>query len=254
MHFKRVPELIRRYGRPPRKNARADVDLHELSDSKEAWEKLCKESIVCGNAFYDSRRKFASRIVSSKNARPDELSHPSTMDSVAFFASDPEGILEAEAQAREFARRLMPWHAVCDDNVVWYQITHPLEYLAYLGLPFNSACDTVNWTLEEYGIATESLVTAGNLDTLPRFARDVLEVYEGWCIALEKDSEILEPKWPLDVSKYKKFSFLQNPFEPLLELWLTGYLLASPFDLEDTTIRLYAVVVNPDAYVVWSKY
>jgi hypothetical protein len=58
-------------------------------------------------------------------------------------------------------------------------------------------------------------------------------------VAVREDLPISSPRWPLDGRQWMHFRQLQNPFETLLDLWCTGYLLFSEFTDKDPVARLY---------------
>jgi hypothetical protein len=240
--------LAERFNNPLRPQLSAVIEATRgIDDPNRAWEQLLHERLLPEAFIQDQRRRFAvnaeGQLIWPTDRLPEHLS-PSSIGSVRTVASDPGGILEAEAQARELARRLVPWTAVCNDQVVW-SVTdnpykrHPYE-VVYLGLPFNSAQDTVNWTLSHYGIEISPLGDDEGELTLPVIVRETLAAAAGWEIGASRGLEIREPRWPLDLSKWQSFSQLDNPFIPLLDLWCTGYRLACDFEEKDPTIRLYA--------------
>jgi len=105
---------------------------------------------------------------------------PSSLRAVLTVAADLTGTLQAEACARELAKRLVPWSAVCNDQVVWHFIDRPLNYVVYLGLAYNSAHDSTPWTLDEYGIDTKALEPTKDQMPLPILVRSALAAWSGW--------------------------------------------------------------------------
>lgn len=233
--------LLERYNQPERSLfAMVAQVVHGCASPLEAWTALEVSHLLPANFVRSEQRHYADVTSIKSTDRPHEVTSPSTFQAVLTIASDLGGIGAAESYARELARSLSPWRAVCNDDVVWYFMERPIDSVVYLGLAYNSARDTVNWTLEEYGIELDSLEPSRDVCPLPLVVRNCLAAWQGWEIAVQKNFAIQRPTWPFNFEKWRLFSQLANPFESLLKLWCTGYLLYSDFSEADPTIRLYA--------------
>jgi hypothetical protein len=123
---------------------------------------------------------------------------------------------------------------------VWYFTEDTLDYVVYLGLAYDSARDSVSLSLDSQGVPTDTLELDKDHVPLPLLVRAALGAWNGWEIGTARNLKITDPRWPIDLSKWQRFAQLANPFEPLLDLWRTGYQIVCPFSDEDSTIRLYA--------------
>lgn len=233
--------LVKRYNQPNRSLFPLVSQLMKSSEGPlETW-KLLNESMMLPDDFIRSEhRNYAEGISIKSSDRPHENAQPSTIQAILTIASDFGGIGAAESYSRELARSLTPWTAICNDRVVWHFMERPIDGVVFLSLAYNSARDTLNWTLDEYGIDLDSLEPSKDTCPLPLVVRNCLAAWQGWEMAVQKGFVIQQPKWPLDLAKWHSFSQLANPFESLLKLWCTGYLIYSDFSKADPAIRLYA--------------
>lgn len=236
------------YNNPPRPHLGEIRTKIRLDESPlNIWNELLRNGYIPSEFVSSTLRHFgvsSDRDDIWPDDRPEEHPEPLNMAGVLTVASDPQGMLAAESHAREFARRLAPWTAVCDNRIVWYFTT--VEYDPYyLGLAYDSARDTVHLSLCQHGIKESTYHPNTESRGLPSLVQRALAAWNGWQLAVQRNFEILEPKWPLDLTKWKRFSELENPFEPLLDLWCTGYRIVSNFE-SDLTIRLYAKPVSND--------
>lgn len=241
-----IDRLNARYNQPLRPHL-VNILQHisTTGSPSDMWESLFHKGLLPSDFCTSGTRRFgASTDVHEvwPDDRPQEVLKPTTIAGVLAVAADPDGMLMAESYARDFVYRLAPWSAVCNDCIVWYftVIEHDPPYL---GLSYDSARDTVNWTLCQHGIDEHSYNADVSQSKLPSLVQRALSAWNGWQIAVERNLEILEPKWPLDLTKWRRFSDLENPFQPLLDLWCTGYRIISNFE-SDPTIRLYAKPVS----------
>jgi hypothetical protein len=244
--------LAARFDNPPRPQFLAVAEaVIGVSDPLKAWQCVLDQGLIQDAFVTDHRRRYAEntegQLIFPKE-RPHEHLKPASIGAVLTVASDPHGFLEAESHAREFARRLEPWTAVCSDEVVWYFTQNPYKQhpyeTAYLGLSFNSAVDTICSMLDHEKLQPEDTGKVEGLGALPVLIRETVAAWQGWEFATSRNLKIRGPQWPLDLSTWQWFSELKNPFEPLLNLWCTGYRLVCDFDAKDPAIRLYA---NPVA-------
>lgn len=250
-----ILRLVERYNNPPRPHLPSAVDAARgINDPGRAWQHILQSGLLPESLAQDHRRRYGEsaegQLVWPKD-RPAEHPQPTSIGAILTIAADPSGFLEAEKQAHELARRLAPWTAVCNGEVVWYFTDNPYRQhpheVVYLGLAFHSAADTVDWTLSNQGIEPKVAENHGEIVALPLLVQQTVAAWEGWKVAVSRNMAIREPRWPLDLSKWPRFADLENPFEPLLNLWCTGYRLVCDFDKNDPTIRLYAKPVLPSA-------
>ena len=228
-------QLIARYNQPDHAGSQQAAQIiNNESDPVKAWQELVVQGVLSSNG----RRRFSESSEGSDywpSDRPPESSTPLTKQSVLAFAADISGKLKAEDCAMEFARRLEPWGAVCDSQIVWYFTDNTYE-VTYFKKPYNSAWDSVALSIPKIGVEIDSLMPTE--DSLPILVRRALVAWEGWELAVQHDLPLQEPKW-IDLQQWPRFADLPNPFEPLLELWCTGYRIISAFTSDDPTIRLY---------------
>ena len=115
-----------------------------------------------------------------------------------------------------------------------------MTYLNFLFLASHLILrDTVNWTLSNYGIDLMGVEERLENTGLPLLVRWTLASWYGWNVALDKDLSVRLPRWPLDLEKWRRFRDLENPFDPILEIWSLGYYILSSFTETDSTIRLF---------------
>ena len=121
-----------------------------------AWRTLIESGLIpC-----DRDRRFAEPVDGDElwpSERPPESHSPSSIHAILTFASDISGKQRAEDLATEFAQRLEPWGAVCDNRVVWYFTNTDYE-VTYFKKPYNSARDSVTLSLQKSGFETDSLI------------------------------------------------------------------------------------------------
>jgi hypothetical protein len=248
-YYEFMIQLAERYNDPLRPQLSLAIStLGNIKDPNDGW-KCALEGGLLPESFGKDRRRFGKtngNLSLMPKDRPSEHLWPSTIQALVTVASDPTGFLEAERQARALTHRLIPCAAVCNDEVVWYFSDNPYKHhpyeVAYLGTPFNAAIDTVLWTLDHYRLELEPIECMKDTTLLPVLVRETAAAWKGWEFAVTQGLKILKPRWPFDPSKWAqvRFSELENPFEPLLRLWCTGYRLVCDFETNDPTIRLYA--------------
>ena len=233
-------KLLVRYNRPheivlePRHSALSE------GTAEAGWSKAADLGLIPNHFFNDPRRLYAedTKVHIKRFDRPKELPYPSSFESIYAVISRSQSMLQAESHAREFASRLIEWESACDDNVVWYFIRHPMDYIAYLGKPYNSAVDAVSWSLPGF----EKIQDTVKSMRLPFLVKKSLAAYEAWEQATRKNVPINHFEYRLTIGGHSLFSSLPNPFLPLLNLWETGHLTFSSFDDTDKTIRMYTTL------------
>lgn len=249
-----ISSLQSKFDRPERPKLRDVQSIVTSSASpNDAWIRLHNSGSIAPVLCDDDRRRFAQHTEGQRlfpSDRPIESAIPSSLIAVATVASDPEGILKAEDYARGFANRLIPMGSICNDEVVWYFTENPYKRFPFetttFGRPFQSALYTLEWSLESHGIVLEEFESGNVSERFPQLVDCVVAAWEGWRVAASRRLTITNSMEPFDRSRWQHFSDLPNPFEPLLELWRTGYRIVCPFSREDSTIRLYAKPVCPD--------
>ncbi len=239
----RIRLLVERYNHPKRLRIPHTAELLRGTAVEKGWELLVARGSLPRDFVADKRRAYAESIEGKAihlSDRPPMFPHPPSVRALLTITSDVEGILTAEKHARELAKRLTPWKGVSNDTVVWYFLDRPLDYVPYLGPSYDFARDTVNVTLEEHSINTDHLEPSQEQVPLPLLVRRGIAAWKGWETAVRLNLEISGPRWPFDHGGSRRFSELENPFEPILDLWCTGYLIYSSCEESDPTIRLYA--------------
>lgn len=237
-------QLLLHYGRPRWTSCPIDTSALDFSSNpRSAWNALTQENQALREFCSDDRRRFAQSSPTKRiraNERPPEFSFPTSNDEISTYLCDMSGMMLAEDYAKMLATRLMPWSAVCSNEVVWYCTNDPLDYKGFLGLAYDSARDTVELAIEEWGEDYEKLIPSPQELPLPFLVQHCVGAWRCWHLAEKLSLSISDPQWPLAVPQSTLFSQLPNPFEPLLKIWLTGYILLSSFDDEDQAIRLYS--------------
>jgi hypothetical protein len=117
----------------------------------------------------------------------------------------------------------------------------PSTVAGHHGTAFFSAEQSV--LLEDKNDIDVHRMTVGESEyQLPYPVRFTLACWQAWELAVNRHLELTEPQWP-DLRRWKYFSDLANPFEPLLDLWCTGYRMIASFTEVDPGIRLIACPV-----------
>ncbi len=252
MTLNEMTDTIRqRFNNPDSPNLSKVLKIVNLEDSPHvAWNNLTESGILPDGFIHDNRRKFGDHEEGKliyPDDRPLEHSKPPSLVSVVTTASDPSGILQAEGFARELAQRLVPFKGASNDEIVWYFTkkpyrNHPYE-TTFMGMSLESPRMSLELTLRNLGIELKSFwPKEGCTPHLPLFVCECIAAWEGWRIAIDRDIEENQGSalWPFDETGWRRYALLENPFEPLLNLWSTGYRICCDFKEDDPTIRLYA--------------
>ncbi|RCS56235.1 hypothetical protein DTL42_00015 [Bremerella cremea] len=245
-----LDEMLRdRFDRPIRPKLQDMLSVINRSDTPDlACQRLEESGIIKAGFFSNPQRSFApyvpgTRILPSERPTPDR--RPDSLAMVIAIASDPDGILRAEAAAREFARRLKPFQAMFSESLVWYltenafRDSHPFE-TTRLGRSYFAIEMTLALCLESEGIDVEQLRIGEPCERMPLLIQYALAAWDGWRIAQRRDLRVTSDFWPVGRYEFERFRQLPNPFSPLLELWLTGYRISANFDKDDSAVHLYA--------------
>lgn len=239
-----VESLIHCFNNPRRPNLEAALKaINGSTSSVSIWDELQHAKLLPEDLIQDARRMYRSSppedVVGYRNY--PRFNTPSTLLGALTIAADPAGIMAAERHSRELVSSLAPWRPICSDEIEWGFISHIPDYIVFLGNAVEAACDTVELSLDQYGLDYH-LIDEDSQIPLPILIRNILNSWQCWQIATEKNLDICGPRWPFDytIGESRRFSDLGNPFTPLLDLWRTGYIIGSQFSNNDPKIRLYA--------------
>jgi hypothetical protein len=247
-------DLLReRFNRPSQK---ISVQLERLLSKvaheapRAAWEMVGNE--LGGTEWLRNlQREFGEHIpgqLTFPSDRPSTCIWPTSLASIATIASDANGMLSAERHARRFAQCLANFGAICSGKTVWYFTENPFVRGVFekgsMGPAYVAAQDTLQASIRDQGIETHELESGEISTRLPSVVNGAVASWEAWRIAASKKFRITYGMWPFDARKWKYFCDLDNPFEPLLSLWATGYRLSIMFTEEEPVIRLYAKPID----------
>ena len=225
-----LKDLANRYFQPLRPrldDARRSVV--GLADPRAAWHKLAEQGVI-PSSFVDGTRRFAAS--SEVALAPDTLEvksgqifdHPPTMTAVLTHAADPDGMIAAEQALTEFYARLVPWNVDVPTVKQWLCASADHPNPGTFNGAYVTALDSLDATLEEAGHKLEEWLPPEAL-ALPAIARRVVSADGGWRYASTHHLPVSRACWPPQLLAEKSFSEIANPFESLITLWLTGYLL-----------------------------
>jgi len=244
--------LRRRFDRPVRPLlGRVREGVGSGDSPHDACQRLIKSGMVESDLFTNSQRLFAPYIVGDRirpAALPKAAPFPQSLETVVAIAADQEGVLRAEHAAREFAARLKPFRAICNNRVVWYlsenpfRDSHPFE-TSYLGQAYHAVEMTIALSLESVGIEIDRFRIGEPSERMPLVVQLALAGWEGWRFAQLHDVPLDDEFFHLDRDAVRGFEDLQNPFSPLIDTWLTGYRISASFNEDDPAIHLFA---NPE--------
>jgi hypothetical protein len=211
---------------------------------------LATRGVASQDFIQDERRRFAmtSEFVNASIAKGElnpshDERYPPTLRVVLTLGSDPAGVAAAELHAKELGRRLEPWGATCPTIAQWLCVDTPQTHVTQLGVACSIALDSLAATLQEESIEPISLEPAE--PGLPPFVSQIAGALVGWRLAVERKLSVSPACWPPERVKRRPFAELPNPFEPLVELWMTGYILQSGYK-EGDILRLYALQIPHD--------
>ncbi|EDX77144.1 hypothetical protein MC7420_281 [Coleofasciculus chthonoplastes PCC 7420] len=216
-------------------------------DPKAAWHTLIEEKLIPEEFSQSPKRKFcvldlSRRYPLNQVESIERYLYPPTISAVITFGSDANQMLEAEKLAIELGRRLEPWGGKAGDDIEWFCLSHKRPISLRFGPAFDCALYSLQYVLEEMEIEPNSL--SPDHPQLPQFVNDVVRANVGWERAIEEELEVPGAYWPPSQVKWKLFSELLNPFEPVISLWQTGYVTKSSFFPDDPIIRFYTFQVD----------
>ncbi len=244
--------LVARFNNPLRRKIPAFVARNlDQYKSLNLWNELRQIGLIPEPFLKNENRRFGYSNEMSEiwpSSRLPELLVPNLPADILAVASDPIGMLAAEDSAREFAVRLLPWKAVCNFKVVWYFDKNIDRFWGRFGAPVLFACDSVLWSTYDYFGVEHFLDYMPELDQkkipLSPHVLTCFAAFETWFIASDLRIPIEYPQ-SIDFSAYNSLADLNNPFEPLMDIWMRGYRIVPVFTDEDPVIRLYARTVAP---------
>jgi hypothetical protein len=230
--------LAARMFRPSRPNldaARAVIAGER--DPSAAWLKLASQGLI-PSSFTDGSRRFAF----SADPAPAQLTqevqsgrlfdHPPTMEAVLTLAADPDGMLAAERALGELLARLEPWNAELPSKKYWMAAPADHPHAATLNGAYVIALDALEASLGESGVPLAQWMPPEEAG-LPNIAARALAADTGWRFAVEKSLRISRSCWPPQRLAEQPFASVPNPFEALIELWMTGYVLDAGVEREE---------------------
>lgn len=208
-NYRELGALAFRPSRPQLAASRALVA--ETRDPAEAWEALAARGLIPVDRVDDPRRSFVAEPPrgAKLQVRPGGAAYsarPPDVATAALLAADPEGVARAESLAWELAARLRPW-GVAPATVAWRVAASPRREDSW-GMP-GAFLDAV---LEGAGADMWT-------DAPPPSALGAFDA------VLSSGTEAFEAAWDAWFSELATTAGLAAPFEPLMELWRTGYLL-----------------------------
>jgi hypothetical protein len=252
--------LVARVFAPARPKLREVLEVASASDdAAEVWETLAARGVIPSEWMGDGERVFA------EDERPPALAErafndqptyaavqryleegprlcdvPPTVAAACALASDVQGMTTAERVAREAVRRLAVWGAPQPHRVCW-RIVDPDRWETqpgdYRHMP---AAIAVGCAFAMTPSAEKNLLRArAHVFGTPAWrASFTWECTAHWRYLARGRAQIAPPRSDvldrLDSGGYptipkplrgKRFSELENPFEPLLSLWASGYAL-----------------------------
>ncbi|MBX3190335.1 MAG: hypothetical protein KF819_25270 [Labilithrix sp.] len=245
--------------RPSRaREARARDVVSATTNPHRAWRELAERGVIPAEWLDDARRRFIlveddGLRIGSNNAAPPALAHPSTIRACITIASDPEGVLKAEAAARAYMTTLAPWGTGSSRVAVWdvvlsnelapYSIGAPSELFVAGDLAYEALSQHDERATEDLERAVRAeLKRSLCVADAPRARVRLDDAVVGGCFwqracdlglslpAISSD--------PMDDSAAavtprpaeQRFSDVENPFLRAFDVWRTGYALVSTDD------------------------
>ena len=164
--------------------------------------------------------------------RPPTDETPFFRDDLDLFRNSKQAMASAEYALLKVCERCKPWGSVIPKTVIWYISEKPILSMAYLGQPLDFAADCL-WEAIDRGAVKLHLP-----EQLPLIAKKVLQARHGWEYATLNALSIAGPNWAWNRPKIR-FSQLDNPFTPIVEIWRSGVLLYSIASKTDPIAHLH---------------
>jgi hypothetical protein len=208
------------------------LGLRGILDAREAWEAMAARGLIPMEWVGAAERGFLASRATREEPWPPGVRFAVTL------ASDPQGIATAEVLAREVAARLAPWGLASPARVVWRVMRDPRAPREVWPASLSNAMrllpdhPTVRTALEALSRGTSRRPGHDWPDALYD-ARTVVRAAATWSALAARGDRA--PAWPSDALspdprpddlEGRPFATLPDPFEPLLILWASGYLLA----------------------------
>ena len=181
-------ELVDRFLRPKTDLLEeASACVHGIHSAHVAWNRLSSKGLIPDELHIHERRRFG--VLDTRRRRPkvegaEAFICPPSMEAVLTFASDPQGLLDAERLARTLVDRLVPWGASSQFPPVRWWTINGLRPSPKQGLALMCAIYCVETALEEVGIDPESLLPT--VAGLPAFVREAVVAHRAWNFAVEE--------------------------------------------------------------------
>ncbi|MCP3137349.1 hypothetical protein [Pyxidicoccus xibeiensis] len=242
--------LARRALHPERPHlASARAAVAGIRDSGAAWRELAARGTIPQDFIDNDRRRFVmtAEFVQAALARgaPPVLEDdrtPPTLRMALTLAADPTGVLAAESATEVLYSRLKPWGARDVTRFRWLGVEDFELRDVSVGVAFNAVLDAVAVSLEEHGVDWDTLLPQP-APAVPYPYLKSIKGYLGWRLAVREGLEVSGASWPLSTVRNRPFAELSNPFEPLLALWATGYVLLAENE-EEGIVKLIARQVS----------
>ncbi|AFE04863.1 hypothetical protein COCOR_02846 [Corallococcus coralloides DSM 2259] len=216
-----------------------------ISDCGAAWRELAARGVIPQGFIENDRRRFVmtAEFVQAALARgaPPILEDdrtPPTLRMALTLAADPTGVLAAESATEVLYSHLKPWGAREVTRFRWLGVEDFALRDVSLGVAFNAVLDAVAVSLEEHGVDWDTLLPLSPPDVSYPYLKSI-KGYLGWGLAVREGLEVSGASWPLRTVLGRPFAELPNPFEPLLALWKTGYVLLTENE-EEGIVKLIA--------------
>lgn len=204
-----------------------------FESTQEAWETLAARGIIPEAWAAQAQRRFYGA---------EGRALPRDVRASLVFASDPDGIAQAEALGREVAERLGPWNDGRTPQIVWRVLPDGASavvpnlvaggrYLAAIAALLRESPNATPPTLvrARRGRSAESLAATARVD---QACAALIRVAAAWRRGRLLDDaasvEVRAPDGPAAVLvptawRAKWTSQLGDPFEPAEQLWRMGY-------------------------------
>jgi hypothetical protein len=183
-----------------------------ITDPQEAWRALVDGGLLPATWLSSAHRSFRSQRrsrPSHRNRVADELTvFPPTVAGAVAFASDPEGVARAEMRAHQAATRL---HALdigpISETIIWRVDSRPSVNAA-------TTRPTAFWSLRS---SLPPIETLGGISKTRTLDMDAAAWTRG-CI----EGLVFNGASP---NGGRLFRDLDDPYEPLVDIWHSGYAL-----------------------------
>lgn len=223
------PQLATRVLRPDATDeVRVRQAIGDLREPRLAWQALASKGLLPAGWGEAEHRRF-------HDAGMQVSSFPPTVQALLTLASDRAGVAQAELLALEYYRRLEPWGGARVTRIGWQVLPRCDVLEQFLGPTALSAVDEAFRRLAPKSLPAKrkrarkqsevkTLMGARNTDAMVCRA---LTLDARWRAAVTSDETVPEfapGEYPAAVHGVP-FRSLENPFEPIIELFQLGYVL-----------------------------